>query len=141
MISGFRKRKNKFKITIIIKTGQTVCFMLLNKKQLGQKGENIAAKYYQRLGFKIIAQNFYTRYGELDLVLKKDQKILVIEVKTRTNRKFGYGEETISDKKLHNITVAYDLLRKKYKLPEFFEIEICIIEIKDNKIKFRRFFS
>ena len=118
----------------------------MNKKQLGQKGENIAVKYYQRLGFEIIAQNFYTRYGELDLVLKKNpmptgrqEEILVIEVKTRTNRKFGYGEETVSEHKLQNIITAYDLLRKKYKLPEFFDIEICIIEIKGNKVEIRRF--
>ena len=65
----------------------------------------------------------------------------MVEVKTRTNRKFGYGEETISEHKLRNIVTAYDLLRKKYKLPEFFELEICVIEIINNKIKLRRFFG
>lgn len=123
------------------KAGHQVCFMLSNKKQLGQIGEAIAAKYYQKLGYQIFAKNFYTRYGELDLVLIKDNTILVVEVKTRRNQKFGYGEEAVSAKKLHNIDIAYNLLRKKDKLPEFFEIEICVIEIKNNKAKIRRFFD
>jgi putative endonuclease len=115
--------------------------MLLNKKQLGQQGESIAAKYYQKCGFKILARNFYTRYGELDLVLTKHHKILVVEVKTRRNQKFGYGEEAVSAKKLHNINIAYNLLKNKNRLPEFFDIEICVIEIKDNKAQIRRFFA
>mgnify|MGYP005662405913 FL=1 len=48
---------------------------MLNKKSLGQYGERIALSYYQKLGYKLITQNYYSRYGELDLVLKKDNKI------------------------------------------------------------------
>ncbi|MBT4349665.1 YraN family protein [bacterium] len=113
--------------------------MLRNKKQLGQKGENIAAEYYQKLGYEIIARNFYTRYGELDLVLKKNNKILVIEVKTRTNHNFGYGEESISDKKLHNIYIAHKILREQQNLPTFFEIEVCVIYTYYNRYTIDRF--
>ena len=113
--------------------------MLLKKKQLGQLGENIAAYYYQKLGYKIIIRNFYTRYGELALVLIKNNKILVVEVKTRRNTKFGYGEETISDKKLNNIYISYQILRKQKNLSTFFEIEVCVLYLCYNRYTVKRF--
>ena len=104
--------------------------MLLKKKQLGQLGENIAAYYYQKLGYKIIIRNF---------VLIKNNKILVVEVKTRRNTKFGYGEETISDKKLNNIYISYQILRKQKNLSTFFEIEVCVLYLCYNRYTVKRF--
>ena len=98
------------------------------KQQLGQRGEIIARNYYQSLGFNIICQNFYTRYGELDLVLQKDKQILVVEVKTRSNTKFGWAEESINDQKLQRIDQSYQILQADKGLPEFYQLEICIIK-------------
>ena len=109
------------------------------KKSLGTRGENIALKYYENLGYKLVQQNFWTVLGELDLVLSKNNKILVVEVKTRCNDKFGWGEECVSQKKLINIQQAYYILQQKLALSEYYEIEICTIEINYRKAKIRRF--
>ncbi len=109
------------------------------KKSLGTRGENIAAIYYEKQGYKIIKQNFWTVLGELDLVLSKNNKILVVEVKTRCNDKFGWGEECIGPKKLINIQQAYYSLQQEMDLPEYYDIEICTIELKYKKAKIRRF--
>ncbi len=109
------------------------------KKSLGTRGENIAVRYYENLGYKIIQQNFWTVLGELDLVLEKNKQILVVEVKTRCNDKFGWGEECISPKKLINIQQAYYVLQQEMDLPEYFEIEICAIELSYKKAKIKRF--
>jgi len=113
--------------------------MTLYKKQLGKTGGIIAVNYYQKLGYKIIIRNFYTRYGELDLVLRKNNKILVVEVKTRTNNKFGYGEETISTKKLKNIHISYQILCQQKQLPDSVEIEVCVIYMCYNTYTINRF--
>ncbi len=105
------------------------------KQQLGAWGENIAKKYYQALGYQIIAQNFYTRYGELDLVFIKANKILVVEVKTRTSLIFGFAEESISRNKLQNLRTAAEIFCRKQDLKPEFKIEICVIEKINKKIK------
>ena len=113
--------------------------MTLYKKQLGKTGEVIAINYYQKLGYKIIIRNFYTRYGERDLVLRKNNKILVVEVKTRTNNKFGYGEEAISTKKLKNIRISYQILCQQKQLPDSVEIEVCVVYMCYNTYTINRF--
>lgn len=110
----------------------------MNKKILGQRGENIARRYYQKLGWQTIAQNYWTRSGELDLVFKKNEQILVVEVKTRTNENFGWAEETINQKKLNNIYKAYQQLQKTQGLNPDYQLEICVIQITKKQISLRR---
>jgi putative endonuclease len=112
---------------------------MLNKKSLGQYGEKIALDYYQKLGYKLIKQNYYSRYGELDLVLIKNNKITVIEVKARYGRQFSWPEESIGNKKINNIYITYQLLARQEKLSEFFYLEAFIIEINDKTAKIRRY--
>ncbi|MFA6307489.1 MAG: YraN family protein [Patescibacteria group bacterium] len=109
------------------------------KKLLGQKGEEIALKYYQKLGYKLIIQNYYSRYGELDLVFSKNKEITVVEVKTRIGEQFSWAEESINAKKINNIYITYQKLAKNKKLPEFFYLEALIIEINNKTATIRRY--
>ncbi|MFI3169193.1 MAG: YraN family protein [Faecalibacterium sp.] len=54
-----------------------------NRAQTGQKGEAIAAKFYLDDGYQLLAHNYKTRMGELDLVLRKGDTVVICEVKTR----------------------------------------------------------
>jgi putative endonuclease len=49
----------------------------------GQKGEELAAAHFERLGFEVLARNHRTRYGELDLVVCDGSNLVFVEVKTR----------------------------------------------------------
>lgn len=44
--------------------------------------EQIALSYLTNMGFQFIAQNFYSRYGEIDLIMQKDSILHFIEVKS-----------------------------------------------------------
>lgn len=112
---------------------------MLYKKSLGQYGEQIALAYYQKLGYKLIIQNYFSRWGELDLVLIKNKKILIVEVKTRATNYFSWPEENINKKKINNIFKTYQILSAKQNLPEFFELEALIIEINNQQAKIRRY--
>ncbi len=105
------------------------------KKNLGAWGEKIASQYYQKLGFEILEKNFSQKYGELDLIIKKDHQILVVEVKTRASRLFGFGEESISNKKLKNIIQTYQIFAAQNNLSPDFQIEICVVEKNNAKHK------
>ena len=60
---------------------------------LGRHGEDLARKFLEKKGFKLIERNFKTpRWGEIDLVMKDEDTLVFVEVKTRsgsTARLFG----------------------------------------------------
>lgn len=102
---------------------------MFDKRKFGQAGENLAAKYFQSKGYKIISRNFSTKCGEIDLIIEKDSKIFIVEVKTRRSHKYGWAEETISRKKIQNIISTYEIFRRQKGVADFSELWICIIEI------------
>jgi putative endonuclease len=76
------------------------------KRALGLEGENMAARYLQGKGYRILERNYYTRYGELDIICEKEQKLVFVEVKTRRNTKFGFPEEAITRTKMKHMRRA-----------------------------------
>ena len=52
------------------------------RKSLGRLGEQLAAEHFERLGWRIIARNHHTRFGELDLVAADGEVLVFCEVKT-----------------------------------------------------------
>jgi putative endonuclease len=60
-------------------------------KELGRRGEELAAEHFTRLGYRVLARNHRTRFGELDLVLadEGDGTIVFCEVKSR---RLGSGD-------------------------------------------------
>lgn len=85
----------------------------MNKKKIGNIGESIAASYYEILGFKLLKQNYFTKYGELDLIVVKNKKLRFIEVKTRTNTETQDIYEQIHQKKISNIKKSLGIFLQK----------------------------
>ena len=84
---------------------------------IGKKGEEEAVSYLKSKNYKILEQNFHTRWGEVDIIASKDNKLSFIEVKTRLSDKFGkpYESFTFSKKNRLRRPVQYFLLKKDYK--------------------------
>ena len=53
------------------------------RHSLGRLGERLAAEHFERLGYTVLARNYRTRFGELDLVAADDYTLVFCEVKTR----------------------------------------------------------
>ena len=53
------------------------------RQTLGRRGEQLAAEHFERLGFRVVARNHRTRFGELDLVACAEDLLVFCEVKTR----------------------------------------------------------
>jgi len=69
----------------------------------GKLGENIAKDYLKKKGYKIIEENFKTKYGEIDLVAKKGKDLIIIEARTKIGDSFGSPEESLTKKKLRKL--------------------------------------
>lgn len=87
--------------------------------QTGRLGENIARKYLTGKGYSIIAANFRTRYGEIDLICRKGDRIAFVEVKTRTGTGKGNPWEAITPRKLTHIQKAAQLFVLQNKMKEY----------------------
>ena len=59
--------------------------MQLSKKQIGNNGEDRAAAFFESQGYSVIARNFRTQTGEIDIILEKDGTLVFSEVKTLPN--------------------------------------------------------
>jgi putative endonuclease len=53
------------------------------RQHLGRVGERLARDHLERLGYRVVASNYRTRFGELDLIVCDDTSLVFVEVKTR----------------------------------------------------------
>ena len=106
----------------------------------GKLGEQIVRDYLIKKGYRIIRQNFQTRFGELDIVAGKDNLLIFIEVKLKVEADFGRPEEMITQKKLRQVknTAEIFLMQEKTYLSNFKQYRIdaiCIILNQDMTVK------
>jgi putative endonuclease len=69
------------------------------KDALGQQGEQLAAEYLQRAGFRILARNWRCAEGEIDIVAADRRTLVACEVKTRSGTRYGTPLEAVTRKK------------------------------------------
>lgn len=75
----------------------------MNNKELGKKGEEIAAKYLADKNFEIIECNYHFGHGEIDIVARDGETLVFVEVKTRQNLEFGSPELAVTKGKQRQI--------------------------------------
>ncbi|MBI2641307.1 YraN family protein [Candidatus Roizmanbacteria bacterium] len=92
--------------------------MSVHNKRVGLIGENAAIAYLQDRGYSIIGRNIYTRWGELDIVAKKKNKISFTEVKTKIGDKKGRPHEAFTRIKLQHVRRAIEYYLLKNRLRE-----------------------
>ncbi|MBI3442282.1 MAG: YraN family protein [Candidatus Sungbacteria bacterium] len=103
------------------------------KRKFGDAGEMIAEKYLQEKGYLIIDRNFRKPYGEIDLIAKKDNMLVFIEVKTRDGRYIHdfLPEQSVNrpkTRKLKRVCQVY-LLEKHYGPNQEWQIDVIGISI------------
>lgn len=72
----------------------------------GSGGEDKAKEYLQSKGYKILAQNFKTKLGEIDIVAKDHNMLVFVEVKTRKSDYFGLPREAVTVTKQRKIRMV-----------------------------------
>ena len=101
------------------------------RKTLGNWGEELAAKYLQERGLSVVARNVFTPYGEIDLVAKKDDVFVFVEVKTRSNFSYGYPEEALTGKKqTHLVESAQYYIQENAQDDTCWQIDVIAIHRK-----------
>ncbi len=100
------------------------------RKEIGIWGENIACKYLEENQYEIIERNFLCRQGEIDIIAKdkKTNEWTFIEVKTRSNFKYGNPADSVNKEKQKHMLHAIKYYIYKNKI-ENMPIRIDVIEV------------
>ena len=72
----------------------------------GVWGEALVADYLRKKGDKLAAHSYRCRFGEIDLIAEKDDVLLFVEVKLRTNLQYGAPREYVTVKKQEKLRAA-----------------------------------
>src|SRR3954454_7901036 len=70
------------------------------RQALGAYGERLAARHLAAEGLVVLDRNWRCEAGEIDLVLRDGEVLVVCEVKTRTSDRFGTPHEAVTDVKV-----------------------------------------
>jgi putative endonuclease len=76
---------------------------MADKDALGRGGEDLAARYLEAQGYRIVDRNWRGERGELDIVARRDGTTVFVEVKTRSGGRFGHPFEAITPRKLRTL--------------------------------------
>ncbi|NLK65930.1 MAG: YraN family protein [Campylobacteraceae bacterium] len=105
--------------------------MGLKEYLFGFKSEDRAVKYLKNLGFEIEKRNFRSKFGEIDIVAKKDGVLHFIEVKATSGEYESIYR--ITPKKMEKILKAVDFYILKHKFDGFYQVDALTINKKEFK--------
>lgn len=112
-------------------------------RRLGALGEQLAAEYVARKGFRLVAANFVVPVGrnsrgalvntEIDLIAYDGETLVFLEVKTRSSDEFAAPERAVDIRKQRQITRAARAYRRIFRTEGAFRYDVVSIVLPDEK--------
>ena len=81
---------------------------MTDKIKKGKDGEDAAADFLVAKGYEIVERNFRFQRSEIDLIAKKENWLIFVEVKARSSTAFGHPESFVDQHKITNVLLAAD---------------------------------
>jgi putative endonuclease len=98
------------------------------RQQVGRRGEAIAESYLHTRGLQSVGRNFRTPFGEIDLIMRQNDQLVFVEVKSRTSLAFGQPEDSIRPQKLNRmIRSAEYYIQQHPESSGFYRIDVIAI--------------
>ncbi len=94
---------------------------------LGAWGESLAADYLKKKGYKLLAANFRSRFGEIDLIVSNKKFLVFVEVKLRKSDRFARASEFVDFHKQNRLRTTAQMYLAEFPTqlqPRFDVIEI-----------------
>jgi putative endonuclease len=102
-------------------------------KSLGDRGEELAARYLRKNGLKILKRNYTSPTGEIDIIARDGDTVVFVEVKARSDARFGLPAEAVGERKQQKIrSAALHYLQTLRRQPPA-RFDIVSIYIKDGR--------
>ncbi|BCX14865.1 MAG: UPF0102 protein [Patescibacteria group bacterium] len=108
------------------------------RKGLGKLGEDAACFILQKQGYKILARNYHSFLGEIDIIALDKDTLVFVEVKLRTTSKFGLPEEAVDKRKIDKIkNVGFKFWQEKCPNIKKARIDVVSLKFQEGKIESR----
>jgi putative endonuclease len=110
----------------------------MSTRVLGATGEQAAVTFLESRGWTVVARNFRTREGELDVVAQRNDLVAFIEVKTRRSRRFGRPAEAVTLIKQDRIrTLARRWLNQSGLHARVLRFDVIEVDERDGRMSIR----
>lgn len=105
----------------------------------GLWGEAQAAVYLRKRGYQILAHGYRCRFGEIDLIARKDNVLCFVEVKTRADTEYGLPREAVTAQKQEKLrkTALFYMSANEMEVPARFDVAEVYTDKKHNPLSVR----
>lgn len=103
----------------------------MDRAQIGRNAEDLAADYLRSQGLEIITRNYRRRSGEIDIVARKGEVLVIGEVRTRSSDLFGGAAASVDGWKQHKIIRAAEQLLQQHKELAKLRVRFDVIVVHD----------
>lgn len=87
-------------------------------RELGERGENLAARHLQDKGYKILLRNFRTEAGEIDIIAREGKTLVFVEVKTREDDARVDPDAQVDEAKMQQVIRVAKVYLSRYGVPQ-----------------------
>jgi putative endonuclease len=110
----------------------------MDRRQTGALAENSAAAFLESQGFTIVARNFLRRVGEIDVVARDGDLLVVAEVRTRASDQFGGAAASVSRGKQRRVAATTALFLQSRPELRRCRVRFDVIVVRDGEIEWLR---
>jgi putative endonuclease len=104
--------------------------------RVGRLGEELAREHLRKKGYKVLEQNYRTRYAEIDLIVKEKDTLVIVEVRTKIGERFGTPEDTLNNKKLQKVKKNAAAYAAQSKWNKVYRVDaVCIVLAEDHSVQ------
>jgi len=106
--------------------------MSFQGKTLGKSGEDLACQFLLEKGYFLVGRNISLKFGEIDLLMKDKDTLVVVEVKTKSTLDFGLPQEEVDFHKKKKLILLARAVSQKF--PES-KIRIDVVAVDESSKK------
>ena len=102
----------------------------MTRRETGILGERIARDFLSAKGYGILETNYHCRDGEIDIIARKQDTLVFVEVRTRTGNTFGTPEESVTPQKCEKLRLTAEHYGQNHAdLPETWRIDFIGVRL------------
>lgn len=106
--------------------------MTKERQSVGRNGELMARYFLEKKGFKIVEMNLRLKTGEIDILAQDHDILVIVEVKTKSNDRFGLAQEEVDFAKQKKLKLLAGELSIQFPDRQL-RIDVVAINFKENK--------
>jgi putative endonuclease len=105
-----------------------------DRRAVGTSSEEAAWRHLERAGYSLVARNFRSRFGEIDLVVERAGVVVFVEVRSRRGERYGSALESVDRRKQRQIgRMALEFVARRRLLDRRARFDVVAIEWQDGE--------